>query len=65
VAPLTWLIRCQVDPALGPAQSVRQLDPGTVAATVTFALVASLVLTAALVEADARTFTPEQAGTIA
>ena len=37
MAPLTWLIRCQVEPAFRPAHSVRQLEPGTVAATVSFA----------------------------
>jgi len=51
-------------PALGPAQSVLQADPATVAATVTVAPAGSRVFVAAVVVAPVRRLTSPQAGTI-
>ena len=48
--PLIALIRYQVVPDLAPGQFVLQCDPPTVATTVSFALVARRVLTAADVD---------------
>ena len=62
--PLTALIRYQLEPDFAVGQVARQLDPLTLATTVTLALVASFALIVVPVEVPVRMFTPEQAGTI-
>ena len=61
---MTALIRYQAEPDFAVGQVVRQLDPLTLATTVTLALVASFALIAEPVEVPVRMFTPEHAGTI-
>ena len=58
------LIRYQAEPDFALGQDVLQLDPLTVATTVSLALVASRALAVVPVDVPVRTFTPEQAGTM-
>jgi hypothetical protein len=61
---LTWLTWYQVEPDVAPAQSVLQLDPGTLATTVSASVVPSVVAIGELVEALVRMLTPPHAGII-
>jgi hypothetical protein len=61
---LTWLTWYQVEPDVTPAQSVLQLDPGTLATTVSVSAVPSVVMIGEVVDAPVRTLTPLHAGTI-
>ena len=61
---MTALIRYQVEPDFAVGQVALQLDPLTLATTVTVDPVVSLALIVVPVEVPVRMFTPEQAGAI-